>query len=194
MKKVAIVTPEALAPRSFIWDDVPEVFKVRVSESPSNTLTKETDGLYVFGDGTVPVSPNVMSRHVFTDMVVNLPHFDLFLTNNSSGSAPLRLVTSTSIAELSIQGIVNNGTTGSRFYELSSGSMRLLDTENSIRIAYLSNDRIVVMDVFMFPNLDSESTPSEGFVDILINTKVSDFPQFMSGGIGTIIPSEPELA
>ena len=47
------VTPEAQVTRSFIWDDVPEVFKVRVSESPSNALTKETDDLYVFGDGTV---------------------------------------------------------------------------------------------------------------------------------------------
>lgn len=187
MKKVAIVTPEALATRSFIWDEMFERFKVRVSESSSNTLTKEEDGLYVFGETTAVPSPNTVSRHLFSHLSVNLPHFDLILTNDLSSNGPLRLVVKKGIDELSTQAIDNNKTSDSKYYRLVAGDELLLKTRNSIRIAYLHNGKVVVMDVFMPPIPGSESSPDEGFVDVLINAKVSDFPKFPDDG--TLVPN-----
>lgn len=177
MKKVAIVTPEALAPRSFFWDAVNERFKAKINNSIDNSLTQEEDGLCVLGGGSEVVETvNVLGRRAFVNGVVNLPHLRLEITPDNQ--YPLVLIPKVNIPNLTLQ-ILNNGSIWTSYRpNMQSGQRNPLEVGKSCRITYEYAGSIVVVDVFL---ARVEGPPKYGFVDILINAKVGDFPPVNEG-------------
>ena len=185
MKKVAIVTPEALAPRSFLWDEVAERFKVKINNVVENSLVQEGDGLCVLGDGSEVVETvNLLERYVFTNDVVELPHLTLEITNNYL--EPLRLTSKVNIPTLTLQALINGEIWTTYRYTWGAGQPILIDVGTSCRIAYEYGGSVVVMDVF----LALVEGPTHGFVDILINARVEDFPPVEQG----LIAPPPPMA
>lgn len=183
MKKVAIVTPEALAPRSFLWDEVNERFKVRIDNLVENPITQEEDGLCVLGDGSEVVEPtNELGRYVFTNGVVELPHLRLEIVNNE-----LVLTPKVNIPILTLQLLENGVLSTSHRYNVSAGQPSELGYITSCRIAYEYAGSVAVMDVFL---VRIEGPTEYGFVDILINAKVEDFPPVEQG----LISPPPPMA
>ena len=174
MKKVAIVTPEALSPNSFLWDEEAKRFKVRTNNLGENPITQQEDGLCVLGDGSEVVEPtNELGRYVFTNGVVELPHFRLEIVNNA-----LVLTPKTNIPILTLQLLENGVLSTSHRYNVSAGQPSELGYITSCRIAYEYAGSVAVMDVFL---VRIEGPTEYGFVDILINAKVEDFPPVNEG-------------
>ena len=180
MKKVAIVTPEALAPRSFIWDDVSERFKAKINNLIDNSILQEEDGLCILGDGSEAVETvNQLGRYVFTNDVVELPHLTLEITNNYP--EPLRLTSKVNIPTLTLQALTGGEIRTTNHYTWGAGQPILIDVGTSCRIAYEYGGSVVVMDVF----LALVEGPIHGFVDVLINAKAIDFPPTK---MGVVVP------
>ena len=181
MKKVAIVTPEALAPRSFIWDDVGERFKAKINNLIDNSLTQEEDGLCVLGDGgEVVETVNVLGRRAFVNGVVDLPHLGLEITPDNQ--YPLVLIPKVNIPNLTLQ-ILNDGSILTSYRSnMQSGQRNPLEVGTSCRITYKYAGSIVVVDVFL---ARVEGPTKYGFVDVLINAKAIDFPPTE---MGVVVP------
>ena len=175
MKKVAIVTPEALAPRSFIWDDVSERFKAKINNLIDNSILQEEDGLCILGDGSEAVETvNQLGRYVFTNDVVELPHLTLEITNNYP-EPQWSLTSKVNIPTLTLQALTDGEIRTTNHYTWGAGQPILIDVGTSCRIAYEYAGSIVVVDVFL------ARVGGYGFVDILINAKVEDFPPVNEG-------------
>ena len=177
MKKVAIVTPEALAPRSFLWDELSERFKVKINNLGDNPITQQEDGLCILGDGSEVVETvNVLGRRAFVSGVVDLPHLRLEITPDNQ--YPLVLIPKVNIPNLTLQ-ILNDGSIRTSYHQnMQSGQRNPLEVGTSCRIAYEYAGSVVVMDVFL---ARVEGPTKYGFVDILINAKVEDFPPVNEG-------------
>ena len=184
MKKVAIVTPEALAPRSFLWDEVAERFKVRVNNVVENSLVQEEDGLYVFGDGSVQPSANNVGRVRLSNGKFDLPHFTISLISGDE-TANIEIRPKVSINRLSIQKVMYPEVLIDEYYQLGQGNTYRFLVDTTFRISHGYQDNIVVMDVFLI-----WGDPHDGFVDIIINAKTTDFP---ATGDGDVIVETPEL-
>lgn len=172
MKKVAIVTPEALSPNSFLWGE-DERFKVKINDLVENPISQEEDGLYIFGDGNEVVveSTNELGRYIFTDGVVELPHLSLEIT--SSNISPLLVIPKVNIPEAVFHRLNDGEISTTYMYRMESGQRIPLEMETSCRIAYRYSEYIVVMDVFL---ARVEGPIQFGFVDVLIQAKTADFP------------------
>ena len=174
MKKVAIVTPEALAHRSFLWDELSERFKVKINNLGDNPITQQEDGLCILGDGSEVVETvNELGRYVLTNGVVELPHLRLEIVNNE-----LVLTPKVNIPILTLQLLENGVLSTSYRYNVSAGQPSELGYVTSCRIAYEYAGSVAVMDVFL---VRIEGPTEYGFVDILINAKVEDFPPVNEG-------------
>ena len=182
MKKVAIVTPEALAPRSFLWDEVVERFKVRVNNVVENSLVQEEDGLYVFGDGSVQPSTNNVGRVRLKNGEFDLPHFIIRLTDGDE-TTNLTIVGKDNIDFLTIQKVMYPDVVMDSVGTLQTGNTYGLWVDTTLRISYICKDNLMVMDVFLVWD-----APRDGFVDIVINAKTTDFPSI--GGVIIEPPTE----
>lgn len=173
MKKVAIVTPEALAPSSFLWDEVAKRFKVKINNLGNTPVTQQEDGLCILGDvNNITVGPaNELGRYIFTDGVVELPHFRLEIP--TEGDPPLVFIPKVAITEANFQ-CLNDGVFSSAIvYQMEPGQITPLELGTSCRIAYVYDEFVVVMDVFL---ARIEGVTQFGFVDVLINARTADFP------------------
>lgn len=177
MKKVAIVTPEALKPRSFIWDQVAEAFRVKISNVLGNTVEEREDGLYIPKDeGATVESSNVMARRVAVDGVINLLHFDLRL---DSVDRKLRVDLKNIDGDIQFVTIINMANELSARWSTGSNNHTLAiypEEANSFRCAYEYNGRIYVIDIFVMTNDGSFDNLTYAFADVVINAKKSDFP------------------
>ena len=179
MKKVAIVTPEALAPRSFLWDELSERFKVKINNLGDNPITQQEDGLCILGDvDNITVGPaNELGRYIFTNGVVELPHFRLEIPTESE--VPLVFIPKVGIAEANFQCQSDGEIYSTTVYQMVPGQRTSLELGTSCRIAYVYDEFVVVMDVFL---ARIEGATQFGFVDVLINAKTADFPSTQDGG------------
>lgn len=184
MKKVAIVTPEALAPRSFLWDEVVERFKVKINNVVENSLVQEEDGLYVFGDGSVQPSTNNVRRVRLSNGKFDLPHFTISLIDGDE-TANILIKPKVDIDELSFQKVMYPETQTRVRWELGQGNYYDFWVDTTFRIAYGYQDNIVVMDVFLIWD-----APRDGFVDIIINAKTTDFPTPEGGRVIVEAPAQ----
>ncbi len=177
MKKVAIVTPEAMKPRSFVWDTVAEAFKVKISNVLGNTIEEREDGLYIPKDENAVVeSGNVMARRVAVDGVIKLLHFDLRL---DSVDGKLRVDLKNIDNYIQFVTIINmNNEVSARWSSGSNNNTLAIYPEdaNSFRCAYEYNNRIYVIDIFVMTNDGSFDNLKYAFADVVINAKKSDFP------------------
>lgn len=177
MKKVAIVTPEALKPRSFVWDTVAEAFKVKISNVLENTVEEREDGLYIPKDESdVSESSNVMARRVAVDGVINLLHFDLRL---DSVDRKLRVDLKNIDGDIQFVTIINMANELSARWSTGSNNHTLAiypEEANSFRCAYEYNGRIYVIDIFVMTDDGSFDNLTYAFADVIINAKKSDFP------------------
>lgn len=173
MKKVAIVTPEALAPRSFLWDELNERFKVKINNVVENSLVQEEDGLYVFGDGSVQPSANNVGRVRLSNGKFDLPHFTIILIDGDE-TANILIKPKVDIDELSLHKVMYPEVLRGRDWELGQGRYYDFWVDTTFRIAYSYQDNIVAMDVFLI-----WGDPHDGFVDIVINAKTADFPSIV---------------
>lgn len=173
MKKVAIVTPEALAPRSFLWDEAAERFKVKINNLGDNPVTQQEDGLCILGDvNNLTVGPaNELGRYIFTNGVVELPHFRLEIPTESV--VPLVFIPKVGITEANFQCLNDGGIYSTTVYQMEPGQITSLELGTSCRIAYVYDEFVVVMDVFL---ARIEGDTQFGFVDVLINARTVDFP------------------
>ena len=173
MKKVAIVTPEALAPRSFIWDGTAERFKVIINNLGDNPVTQQEDGLCILGNvDNITVGPtNEIGRYIFTNGVVELPHFRLEIPTESV--VPLVFIPKVGITEANFQCLNDGGIYSTIVYQMEPGQRISLELWTSCRIAYVYDGFVVVMDVFL---ARIEGDTQFGFVDVLINARTADFP------------------
>ena len=173
MKRVAILTPEALNPRSFIWDDVSERFKVKINNLGDSPITQQEDGLCILGDvDNITVGPaNELGRYIFTNGVVELPHFRLEIP--TEGVVPLVFIPKVDITEANFQCLNDGGMYSTTVYQMEPGQITSLELGTSCRIAYVYDEFVVVMDVF---SAHIEGGTQFGFVDVLINARTADFP------------------
>ncbi len=173
MKKVAIVTPEALSPRSFLWDELSERFKVKINNLGDNPVTQQEDGLCILGDvNNLTVGPaNELGRYIFTNGVVELPHLRLEIRADSV--APLVFIPKVGITEANFQCLNDGGIYSTTVYQMEPGQITSLKLGTSCRIAYVYGEFVVVMDVFL-ARIKGET--QFGFVDVLINARKADFP------------------
>lgn len=178
MKKVAIVTPEALAPRSFLWDELSERFKVKINNLGDNPITQQEDGLCILGDvDNITVSPtNELGRYIFTNGVVELPHLRLEIRADSA--PPLVFIPKVGIEEADFQRLNNGEIYSTSIYRMEPGRIISLEIGTSCRIAYVYGEFVVVMDVFL-ARIEGET--QFGFVDVLINARKADFPSTQDG-------------
>lgn len=192
MKKVAIVTPEALAPRSFLWDEEAKRFKVRTNNLEDNSITQHEDGLHILGEEGVVISgvDNDLGRYFFTKSGLELPHMSMAVTDSTS--RPLFITPKVSMSEMVFQ--LSRGEEGvvrSAVYNAEPGRGISMEFYSSCRVSYIHSGTIVVMDIFV-PLV--EGNFQFGFVDVLINAKTADFPT-NGGGVGVIptdeVPREP---
>ena len=180
MKKVAIVTADSLDSRSFIWDEVTNHFKAKINSLSINKVTQETDGLCVIGEGdTVVESFNNPFRRRFIDNVVDLPHFKMYL--GSGEDSKLRIDFKNFVGVIDYFQVAANNSDGFRsyMYNVEANSSRIVDLGMNVRISYVYDSRIVVMEVLKAYDYGRDSEgfdqDSEGFVDVLINANVNDF-------------------
>ena len=180
MKKVAIVTPEALAPSSFLWDEVAKGFKVKLNNLGDNPITQQEDGLCILGDvDNITVGPaNELGRYIFTNGVVELPHFRLEIRADSV--APLVFIPKVGIEEADFQRLNNGEIYSTSIYQMEPGRIISLEIGTSCRIAYVYGEFVVVMDVFL-ARIEGET--QFGFVDVLINARKADFPSTQDGSL-----------
>ena len=169
MKKVAIVTPEALSPNSFHWGE-DDKFKVKINNAVENSLVQEGDGLYVFGDGSVQPSTNNVGRVRLSNGKFDLPHFTISLIDDDE-TANILIKPKVDIDELSLQKVMYPETQTEERWELGQDRYYNFWVDTTFRIAYSYQDNVVVMDVFLI-----WSDPHDGFADIIINAKTTDFP------------------
>ena len=186
MKKVAIVTPEALSPRSFLWDELSERFKVKINNVVGNSLVQEEDGLYVFGDGNIQPSTNNVGRVRLKNNGFNLPHFNINILDGDE-TANIEIIPKVNIDVLLVENVIYPETSLSQRSQLNQNTTYRYWLDATFRIAYICQDNIVVMDVFLVWD-----DPRDGFVDIVINAKTTDFPLIDNGGTTVIIP-EPVI-
>lgn len=177
MKKVAIVTPEALSPNSFLWGE-DDRFKVKINNLGENPITQQEDGLCILGDvDSVTVSPtNELGRYIFTNGVVELPHLRLEIQTDSA--VPLVFIPKVGIAEANFQRLNNGEIYETSIYRMEPGRIISLEIGTSCRIAYVYDELVVVMDVFL---ARIEGDTQFGFVDVLINARTADFPSTQDG-------------
>ena len=182
MKKVAIVTPEALAPRSFLWDDVAERLKVKLNNLMANTISREEDGLYILGtEGPVTEKVNELGRVLFSDNAVNLPHLKLELSTDDL--EPLKIVPKAPIDEMHVA-YFNDGISTQSRWDVGPGQVFPINVINSCRISYVYNETIMVADVFLARN---GSFSEDAFVDVVLNVKKADFPTVLVNNFDTEI-------
>lgn len=187
MKKVAIVTPEALSPNSFLWGD-DNRFKVKINNLVENPITQEEDGLYILGDGeeVVVEAANELGRYIFTDGAVELSHLSLEITPDNI--EPLVLIPKVGIPEATFQRLNNGEIYTTHRYRMEPGQRISLEIGTSCRIAYLYAEFVVVMDVFL---ARVEGPTQFGFVDVLIHARTADFPTTQDG---MFHPEPPPIA
>ena len=182
MKKVAIVTPEALAPRSFLWDDVTERLKVKLNNLTANTISREEDGLHILGiESPVTEKVNELGRVLFTNNVVNLPHLRLELSMDDL--EPLKIVPKAPIDEMHVA-YLNDGISTQSWWSVNLGQVYPISVINSCRISYIYNETIMVADVFLARN---GSFSEDAFVDVVLNAKKVDFPNAIVNNLDPVI-------
>lgn len=182
MKKVAIVTPEALAPHSFLWDEVAERFKVKLNNLMSSAISREEDGLYILGEeNEVSERVNKLGRVLFSDNVVNLPHLKLELSTDDL--EPLKIVSEDLIDEMHVA-YLNDGISTQSWWGVGPGQVFQISVINSCRISYVYNETIMVADVFLARN---GSFSEDAFVDVVLNVKKVDFPTVLVNNFETEI-------
>lgn len=171
MKKVAIVTPEALKPRSFIWDEVAERFKVKINNLMSSAISREEDGLCILGkENEVSEKVNKLGRILFSNNVAELPHLKLELSRDEQ--QPLKIVPKAPIDEIHVA-YLNDGISTRSWWEVYPGQVLQISVINSCRISYIYSETIMVADVFLAQN---GSFSEDAFVDVVLNVKKVDFP------------------
>lgn len=189
MKKVAIVTADSLDSRSFIWDEVTNHFKAKISSLSIDKVTQETDGLCVIGGGdTVVESINNPFRRRFINSAVDLPHFTMYL---GGGEDPnLYIDFKDFVGVIDYFQVAANNSDGFRSYmqNVEANSNHTVDLGMNVRISYVYDSRIMVMEVFKAYDYGQDS---EGFVDVLINANVNDFNNLPL--IDGIVPNKPPI-
>lgn len=171
MKRVAIVTPELLEPRSFFWDEFANSFKVRINNLIGEAVTQEEDGICVVSEGAVGEKPlNNASRILFVDYTAELPHLVLGVSQTETGLM-LNIFFKEDIPELTLND--NLSEISQQWRENGAGTSRSIEIGNGSRLAYHYQDRIYVMDIYF---TRSAGDPADAFVDVLINAKATDFP------------------
>lgn len=188
MKRVAIVTADSLNSRSFIWDEVTKNFRAKLSLFSGNKVTQEEDGLCVISEGggdTVESYNNPYRRRFKNNDAVDLPHFKIILGVGEDPNLYLHFKDfAGTIKQLNVDANTSDGQSTSLF-DVEANSNHKIQIGTNVRISYIHNDRIMVMEVFKaFDN--GEDT--EGFVDVLIDADIGNF-----NNLPELLRREPEV-
>lgn len=179
MKKVPILTTDAVESRSITWDEAQEQFVIKISEEPGNSVTQKINGLCVLGDPDGSTPANSPMRVRVKNNKIELPHFRLDLEDNDG--IAVSLFTNEDINNFRNM-VITKGVVPTYIPSLESNPF-YIGRGDAFRIAYeyyTSSDertRVMVMDVFLSNSdrLPSSGDSIDGFVDVLINADSFDF-------------------
>ena len=179
MKKVPILTTDAVESRSITWNEAQEQFVIKISEEPGNSVTQKIDGLCVLGDPNGSTPANSPMRIRVKNNKIELPHFRLDLEDNAGLTASL--FTNEDINNFWNM-VITKEAVPTYVSKLESNPF-YIGYGKAFRIAYeyytISDERtrVMVMDVFLIPTDRPPSSGDhiDGFVDVLINANSFDF-------------------